>query len=81
MTSFTDIILIWFQKAEINLCAKQDILRYLEDKYGVMTSAQLSSMGLPEDKYDAALMTKKVMWNAKSDTEKKVAKLLFGFQE
>ena len=24
---------------------------------------------------------KKVMWNAKSDTEKKVAKLLFGFQE
>lgn len=58
------------------MCVKKDILNYMEEKHGPITEDLLRRLGLPLDKYDAALMAKKVMYASKTEVEKAVLKAL-----
>lgn len=61
------------------MCAKQEILRWMEDMHDEpVTPQMLRQLGLPEDKYDAAILAMKVMHNAVKGPKKFVMKALFG---
>lgn len=66
-------------KVEADLCAKQEMNRFLEECYGPTDAASRVKMGLPADKFDAALFSFRVMEHEiYTDTEKFVWKTIMG---
>lgn len=69
-------------KAENHLCGEAQILQWLEKLYGAKEPEQLAEhlekLELPEDKYDAAVLSLAVMMNAASDVENFVGDFFWG---
>jgi len=65
-------------KNEKKMCAKAQMLEWLETIYGSDDSKQPSEYGLPEDKYDAAAVSIMVLNNAATPEEEFVGDFFWG---
>ena len=62
---------------EADLCGKKQMADWLEEWYGPYEAGIVNFPDLPEDKYDGAVITYKVLENAQTDVEKFVSKAIF----
>merc|ERR1712013_248075 len=65
-------------KAERKMCAKAQMLKWLETIYGTDPSMDPSEHGLPKDKYDAAAISIMVLNNAATPEEEFVGEFFWG---
>merc|ERR1711953_1355514 len=65
-------------KAERKMCAKAQMLKWLETIYGTDPSMDPSEHGLPKDKYDAAAVSIMVLNNAATPEEEFVGEFFWG---
>jgi len=65
-------------KAERKMCAKAQMLKWLETIYGTDPSMDPSEHGLPKDKYDAAALSIMVLNNAATPEEEFVGEFFWG---
>ena len=69
------------QRTERRVCTEAQLLENLETFYGSEsdeeTAERIASIGLPEDKYDAAAISVAVIQNAMSEEEKFVERFLW----
>ena len=69
------------QRTERRVCTEAQLVANLEAFYGSEsdeeTAERIASIGLPENKYDAAAVSLAVLQNAKSEEEKFVDRFLW----
>ena len=69
------------QRTERRVCTEAQLVANLEAFYGSEsdeeTAERIASVGLPENKYDAAAISLAVLQNAKSEEEKFVDRFLW----
>ena len=63
---------------ERKMCAKAQMLKWLETIYGTDPSEDPSEYGLPKDKYDAAALSIMVLNNAATPEEEFVGEFFWG---
>merc|ERR1712183_95831 len=70
------------KKLQKQMCAKAQILEWLEKQYGVeepeKQAERIKELGLPEDKYDAAALSMAVIINAATQEETFVGEFFWG---
>lgn len=59
-------------------CAKKQLSDHMTEWYGELDPKLISKLQLPEDRYEAGLLTFKVLAHGKSDTDKFVYNSIFG---
>lgn len=65
----------------MKLCAKAELVEWLETWYGKADKRTLRQIGLPEDKYDAAVISMNVLREAMTPEERFVQKFFWGKNE
>ena len=68
----------FFQKCEKELCVKKELAEWIEFVYGTPDKALRKRLGLPHDKYDAALMSWKVIHENEHPIKKHIQMALLG---
>lgn len=60
------------------MCAKKELNHWIEVLYGKFTEQDRVNLGLPKDKYDAAMMVFKVKEASKTPMQRGIADFMFG---
>ena len=72
------VLILKLQKMETDLCAKQMLLRHLEEEFGEEhDDAKAVSMGLPADKYEASFIAVMTKFKSMEPSYKFVKKFLY----